>query len=116
MSSATSSSRNDPTTTLCDTCNRNQEMKMYQLRQFTPVIIFPYVKIVFKKVTKHYLYFFLFQVNPKNEDQELQAYQDHLERTYRLCRVCEAKVRQVLGEQDSKLKQKFLAWKLALFR
>ena len=57
-----------------------------------------------------------FQVNPKNEDQELQAYQDHLERTYRLCRVCEAKVRQVLGEQDSKLKQKFLAWKLALFR
>ena len=21
---------------LCDTCNRNQEMKMYQLRQFTP--------------------------------------------------------------------------------
>ena len=55
-------------------------------------------------------------VNPKNEDEELQAYQDHLERTYRLCRVCEAKVRQVLGEQDSKLKQKFLAWKLALFR
>ena len=55
-------------------------------------------------------------VNPKKEDEELQAYQDHLERTYRLCRVCEAKVRQVLGEQDSKLKQKFLAWKLALFR
>ena len=28
----------------------------------------------------------------------------------------EAKVRQVIGEQDSKLKQKFLAWKLSLFR
>ena len=28
----------------------------------------------------------------------------------------EAKVRQVIGEQDSKLKQKFLAWKLSLFQ
>lgn len=76
---------------LCDTCNRNQEMKIYQLRQFTPS-------------------------NIKNEDKELQDYTAHLERTYRLCRTCEAKVRQVIGEQDSKLKQKFLAWKLSLFR
>ena len=76
---------------LCDTCNRNQEMKIFQLRNFTPS-------------------------NPKKEDQELEEYQNHLERTYRLCRPCEAKVRQVLGEQDSKLKQKFLAWKLSLFR
>ena len=65
MSSATSSSRNEPTTTLCDTCNRNQEMKMYQLRQFTPVIIFRYIKIVFKKVTKHYLYYIFFRWIPK---------------------------------------------------
>jgi len=79
------------TTTLCDTCNRNQEMKVYQLGRFSPS-------------------------NPRNEDKELQEYTQHLERTYRLCRECEAKVGQVLGEQDSKLKQKFLSWKLSLFR
>jgi len=82
--------KNEPTA-LCDTCNRNQEMKVHQLRQFSPS-------------------------NRKNEDQELLEYTNHLERTYRLCRVCEAKVRQVLGEQDTKLKPKFLAWKLSLFR
>ncbi len=76
---------------LCDTCNRNQEMKIYQLKQFVPS-------------------------NPRKEDQELQDYTAHLERTYRLCRPCEAKVRQVLGEQDSSLRQRLLAWKLSLFR
>ena len=36
------------TTTLCDTCNRNQEMKVYQLGRFSPS-------------------------NPKNEDNELEG-------------------------------------------
>ena len=56
-------SQNDDISALCDTCNRNQEMKVYQLKQFEPV-------------------------NPKTEDYELEEYTAHLERTYRLCRQC----------------------------
>ena len=76
----------------------------------------------------------MYDLKHRNEDKELEEYTAHLEQTYRLCRQCkfvtlvsffpwlscvflgEAKVRQVIGEQDSKLKQKFLAWKLSLFR
>lgn len=53
----------DTESKLCDTCNRNQEMKLYQLRKFSPA-------------------------NPKNEDNELEEYTAHLERTYRICRTC----------------------------
>ena len=48
---------------LCDPCNRNQELKMYQLKQFEPD-------------------------DSNNEDEELAQYTAHLERTYRLCRSC----------------------------
>ena len=61
----TSTPANDPKggPSLCDTCNRNQEMKIFQLRQFEPS-------------------------DSKNEDLELEEYTAHLERTYRLCRQC----------------------------
>ena len=52
---------------LCDTCNRNQELKMHQLKQFEP----------------H---------DEKNEDEELAEHTAHLERTYRLCRSCKKPV------------------------
>lgn len=72
---------------LCHTCNLNQELKVHQLKNFEPS-------------------------SAQNHDQELQEYTDHLESTYRLCRNCEATVRQVLGKQDSWLKPRLLSWKL----
>ena len=54
--------QNEPAA-LCDTCNRNQEMKVHQLRQFSPS-------------------------NRKNEDQELLEYTNNLERTTLLDAYC----------------------------
>jgi hypothetical protein len=53
----------EATNALCDSCNRNQEMKMHQLRNFMPT-------------------------NLNNEDEEQAEYTAHLERAFRLCRSC----------------------------
>ena len=50
---------------LCDTCNLNQDLKVYQLSQFEPR-------------------------NPNKYDEELKEYAAHLERTYRICRYCKS--------------------------
>ncbi len=49
---------------LCRTCNLNQSLKVHQLAKFVP------------KVEANY-------------DREVEEFQEHLERTYKLCRNCE---------------------------
>ncbi|QQP32348.1 Transmembrane protein 201, partial [Caligus rogercresseyi] len=41
--------------------------------------------------------------NENNFEAEVEAYEAHLERVYRLCRRCEATLHQKLGAQDSKI-------------
>lgn len=48
---------------LCVTCNMNQTLKMHQLSKFQPKV-------------------------EENFDAEIDEYQAHLEKTYRLCRKC----------------------------
>lgn len=76
-----------PSNGLCRSCNLNQSLKTHQLAKFEPR-------------------------DEANYDREIEAYAAHLEKTYRLCRTCEANVLQTLGEQDSQLKPKLLSWKL----
>ncbi|TRY75337.1 hypothetical protein TCAL_15600 [Tigriopus californicus] len=76
-----------PSNGLCRSCNLNQSLKTHQLAKFEPRY-------------------------EANYDAEIEAYAAHLEKTYRLCRTCEASVLQTLGEQDSQLKPKLLSWKL----
>ena len=103
--------KEDKCPTLCSNCNRNQELKMYQLNQFEPQ-------------------------DPNREDEEFEEYSRHIEQAFRLCRSCkhvksthyfalafiftfrlgEARVRQVIGEQDSKLKPEVLSFKLSKYR
>ena len=48
---------------LCRTCNLNQDLKIHQLRTFIPK-------------------------NEADYDKEIEEFEAHLERTYRLCRYC----------------------------
>ena len=48
---------------LCRTCNLNQDLKIHQLRTFIPR-------------------------NEADYDREIEEFEAHLERTYRLCRYC----------------------------
>ena len=75
--------------------------------------------------------------DPNREDEEFEEYSKHIEQAFRLCRSCkhvksntysialafifsfnlgEARVRQVIGEQDSKLKPEVLSFKLSKYR
>ena len=76
---------------LCHGCNLNQELKIRQLAKFTPT-------------------------NAFREEEELEKYRKYLERTYKLCRRCEAHLHQTLGEQSSWLKPKLLAFRLEMSR
>ena len=76
---------------LCHGCNLNQELKIRQLAKFTPVDV-------------------------NREEEELEKYRKYMERTYKLCRKCEAHLHQRLGEQSSWLKPKLLAFRLELNR
>ncbi|KAH9514197.1 hypothetical protein Btru_030515 [Bulinus truncatus] len=63
---------------LCESCSKNQVMKVRQLATFTP----------FHEV---------------DYDQEVDMYKDYLEHLYSLCKTCEFKVRDYLYDQDSTL-------------
>nr|XP_053638719.1 uncharacterized protein LOC128693220 isoform X3 [Cherax quadricarinatus] len=72
---------------LCHTCNLNQTLKIRALADYTPI-------------------------HPDNYDKEIEDYRKRLERTYSLCRQCEATLHQTLGKQDSWLKPKLISWRL----
>ncbi|KAG7171582.1 Transmembrane protein 201-like [Homarus americanus] len=74
---------------LCQTCNLNQTLKVRALADYTPI-------------------------HPDNYDKEIEEYRKRLERTYALCRQCEATLHQTLGKQDSWLKPKLISWRLHL--
>lgn len=74
---------------LCQTCNLNQTFKVRALADYTPV-------------------------HPDNYDKEIEDYRKRLERSYALCRQCEATLHQTLGKQDSWLKPKLISWRLHL--
>jgi len=67
---------------LCRNCNLNQELKVSQLARFS------------------------------KEGRELEEYRQHLEKVYRLCPGCEDVLATKLGEQDRKLANKLIAFKL----
>ncbi|KAK7080837.1 hypothetical protein SK128_020128 [Halocaridina rubra] len=73
----------------CQTCNLNQTLKLRALADYTPI-------------------------QSENYDSEIDEYKKRLERTYALCRQCEAVLHQTLGKQDSWLKPKLIAWRLHL--
>ena len=54
---------NENQNVLCRTCNLNQDLKIHQLKSFVPN-------------------------NEADYDQEIEEFEAHLERTYRLCRYC----------------------------
>lgn len=72
---------------LCQTCNLNQTLKLRALSDYTPI-------------------------NEDDYDHEIEEYRKRLERTYALCRQCEASLHQTLGKQDSWLKPKLISWRL----
>ncbi|KAK3861144.1 hypothetical protein Pcinc_032848 [Petrolisthes cinctipes] len=72
---------------LCQTCNLNQTLKVRALADYTPI-------------------------HPDNYDKEIEEYRKRLEKTYGLCRQCEATLHQTLGKQDSWLKPKLISWRL----
>ncbi|XP_068231698.1 transmembrane protein 201 homolog [Palaemon carinicauda] len=71
----------------CQTCNLNQTLKVRALAEYTPI-------------------------HPENYDHEIDEYKKRLERTYALCRQCEATLHQTIGKQDSWLKPKLISWRL----
>lgn len=71
----------------CQTCNLNQTLKVRALAEYTPI-------------------------HPEDYDNEIDEYRKRLERTYALCRQCEATLHQMLGKQDSWLKPKLISWRL----
>ena len=72
---------------LCHACNLNQNLKVHQLAKFVPK-------------------------DPKRFNEEVEEFSQHLDRTYRLCRACEAILHQVLGEQEVALKSNLLSYKI----
>ncbi|CAB4066754.1 unnamed protein product [Lepeophtheirus salmonis] len=72
---------------LCRDCELNQCLKVSQLSAFVPK-------------------------DERNFDMEIEDYEAHLERVYRLCRQCEAALHQKLGEQDAKIRPNLLSWRL----
>lgn len=73
----------------CQTCNLNQTLKVRALADYTPI-------------------------HPDNYDKEIEDYRKRLEKTYALCRACEATLHQTLGKQDSWLKPKLISWRLKM--
>jgi len=71
-----------PANGLCRSCNLNQELKVAQLAKFP------------------------------REGKELEEYRDHLEKVYRLCPGCEDILATKLGEQDRKLANKLIEFRL----
>jgi len=67
---------------LCRNCNLNQELKVSQLARFS------------------------------KDGQELEEYKEHLEKVYRLCAECEDVVATKLGDQDRKLANKLIEFRL----
>jgi len=67
---------------LCRGCNLNQELKVAQLAKFP------------------------------REGKELEEYREHLEKVYRLCPGCEDVLAVKLGEQDRRLANKLIEFKL----
>ncbi|CAG9760613.1 unnamed protein product [Ceutorhynchus assimilis] len=61
---------------LCNTCNRNHELKVIQLSQFEPM-------------------------NYKNYDKEIQHFEEQLEKTYELCETCLKTVKKTIREQNA---------------
>ncbi|MPC18559.1 Transmembrane protein 201 [Portunus trituberculatus] len=74
---------------LCQTCNLNQTLKVRALADYTPI-------------------------HADNYDKEIEDYRKRLEKTYSLCRACEATLHQTLGKQDSWLKPKLISWRLKM--
>ncbi|XP_063878865.1 transmembrane protein 201 homolog [Scylla paramamosain] len=74
---------------LCQTCNLNQTLKVRALADYTPI-------------------------RADNYDKEIEDYRKRLEKTYSLCRACEATLHQTLGKQDSWLKPKLISWRLKM--
>ncbi|XP_076056516.1 uncharacterized protein LOC143034401 [Oratosquilla oratoria] len=68
---------------LCHTCNLNQTLKVRALADFSPS-------------------------HPDRYDLEAEQYRKRLERTYALCRSCEATLHQTLGQQDSWLRPRLI--------
>ncbi|XP_076365304.1 transmembrane protein 201 isoform X2 [Tachypleus tridentatus] len=66
---------------LCKECNQNQTMKIRLLSDFVPLN-----KLCF--------------------NQEVEAYQSHLEKVYKLCWQCEVHVQKKLSQQDAELRPK----------
>ncbi|XP_022255524.1 transmembrane protein 201-like isoform X2 [Limulus polyphemus] len=66
---------------LCKECNQNQTMKIRLLADFVPLNKFCF-------------------------DQEVEAYQRHLEKVYKLCWQCEVHVQKKLSQQDAELRPK----------
>ncbi|KAL3861924.1 hypothetical protein ACJMK2_007935 [Sinanodonta woodiana] len=66
---------------LCESCNRNQQLKIKQIALFEPM-------------------------NEANFDAEFAAHKIHLERVYKLCSVCQEQVDQELQRQDEILRPK----------
>eukprot|EP00092_Neocalanus_flemingeri_P039481 GFUD01042987.1.p1 GENE.GFUD01042987.1~~GFUD01042987.1.p1 ORF type:complete len:648 (-),score=215.18 GFUD01042987.1:484-2427(-) len=67
---------------LCRSCNLNQELKVAQLAKFP------------------------------RDGRELEEYTDHLEKVYRLCPGCEDVLATKLGDQDRKLANKLIEFRL----
>jgi len=67
---------------LCRNCNLNQELKVSQLARFS------------------------------RDGHELEEYKEHLEKVYRLCPMCEDVVATKLGNQDRKLANKLIEFRL----
>uniref|UniRef100_A0A1B0CII0 Ima1 N-terminal domain-containing protein n=1 Tax=Lutzomyia longipalpis TaxID=7200 RepID=A0A1B0CII0_LUTLO len=82
-SSALSSVQSSPSNGLCDTCNRNQCLKVQQLASFVPQ-------------------------NERTFNEEVEVYRKHLDEAYALCRDCEG----VLRRQLNRVKRKVLGLKL----
>ncbi|OWF44063.1 transmembrane protein 201-like [Mizuhopecten yessoensis] len=68
-------------TVLCDECSQNQLLKVRQLAAFVPF-------------------------NENKFDAEVEAFEQHLERVYRLCDVCQGTINMELGKQDHVLGMK----------
>ncbi|XP_060068538.1 transmembrane protein 201-like [Ylistrum balloti] len=64
---------------LCDECNQNQLLKVRQLAAFVPF-------------------------NENKFDEEVEAFEQHLEHVYRLCDVCQGTVNMELDKQDHVLR------------
>ncbi|CAH1155973.1 unnamed protein product [Phaedon cochleariae] len=69
--------KNEPYTNgLCNYCNNNQQLKVYQLANFTPI-------------------------NDNNYDMEVEHFQEQLEKSYKLCKKCEKVVKTSIDNKNA---------------